>query len=60
VRLIGVGVSGLSEKIERQMHLPLEEGGAEEREEKRRRARRALDDIKRKMGPGTIDRGDIS
>jgi len=59
VRLIGVGVSNLSENIERQATLPFGRAKTAEQEEKRRRAMKVLDEVKRKMGEGAIDRGDI-
>jgi len=59
VRLIGVGVSNLAENVERQMRLPFGREESDEREERRRRAGRALDEVKRRMGENSIDRGDV-
>ena len=59
IRLLGVSVSNLAGNIERQMRLPFGLNGHDGGGEKRRRAGRALDEIKRRMGENSIDRGDI-
>jgi DNA polymerase-4 len=59
VRLVGVGVSNLAETIERQLKFPFGDGGRRGRADKRLRAQKALDDVKRKMGEGVINRGDV-